>query len=417
MQLETIFNRVTNYKPFVAESAELEAGEGGPRLVVQMRSRKNGRPVCSGCGKRRAGYDRLVARRWEFVPLWQIPVVLVYALRRVDCPDCGVVVERVPWGTGRCRQTHEYRWFLAGWARRLSWQEVARIFRSNWRTVYRSVWYAVAWGLVHRDESGVEAIGIDEIQYQRGHKYLTLVYQIDASRRRLLWVAKDRTEKSLERFFDVLGTELEPTLKYVCSDMWKPYLKVVRRRAGEAVQILDRYHIMAKLNKAIDEIRAEESRRLKRDGYEAVLKHSRWSLLKRPSNLTQRQTVSLRTLLQYNLQTVRAYLQREEFQRFWEYRSPIWAGRFLDEWIARVLRSRLEPMKKVARSLRHHRPLLLNWFAAEGRISAGTVEGLNNKAKLTMRKSYGFRTDNAIEVALYHALGDLPEKPLTHRFC
>jgi len=417
MQLETILNRVTQYKPFVCKSVSWDERRFQTTLRVQMRARSNGRPVCSGCGRRRPRYDRLPERTWDFVPLWQIPVVLVYALRRVDCAQCGIVVERVPWGQGKCKQTHEYRWFLARWARRLSWDETARIFHTSWNTVYRAVRHAVAWGVVHRDVRGVEAIGVDEIQYQRGHKYLTLVYQIDDGCRRLLWVAKDRTEKSLESFFDILGYEILPTLKFACSDMWKPYLDVIRRRTEGVVQILDRYHIMARLNKAIDKIRAAEARRLKADGYEPVLKHSRWCLLKRRSNLTDRQTVTIRELLQYNLQSVRAYLQREDFQRFWEYHSPTWAGKFLDEWTSRVMRSRLEPMKEVARSLRKHQGLLLNWFRAEGRISAGTVEGFNNKAKLTMRKSYGFRSDHAIEVALYHTLGELPEKKFTHEFC
>jgi transposase len=114
---------------------------------------------------------------------------------------------------------------------------------------------------------------------------------------------------------------------------------------------------------------------------------------------------------------VRAYLHREDFQRFWEYQSPAWAGKFLDEWSARVMRSRLDPLKKVARSLRKHRPLLLNWFRAKGTISAGIIEGFNNKAKLTMRKSYGFREYETIELALYHQLGNLPQPEFTHEFC
>jgi len=116
--------------------------------------------------------------------------------------------------------------------------------------------------------------------------------------------------------------------------------------------------------------------------------------------------------LRYNLQSVRAYLLREDFQRFWQYQSPAWAGRFLDEWCGRVMRSRLEPLKKVARSLRTHRTLLLNWFRAKGTISAGIVEGFNNKAKLAIRKFYGFREYQTIELALYHQLGDLPRQSL-----
>ena len=141
-------------------------------------------------------------------------------------------------------------------------------------------------------------------------------------------------------------------------------------------------------------------------GYEPLLKHSRWCLLKRRQHLTSKETVKLREILQYNLKTVRAYLSREEFQRFWSYQSATWAGKFLGEWCTRTMRSGLEPLKKVARSLREHQPLLLNWFKARGEISAGAVEGLNLKAKLTMRKAFGFRTFEGIEIALHHQLGN-----------
>jgi transposase len=184
-----------------------------------------------------------------------------------------------------------------------------------------------------------------------------------------------------------------------------------------AVHVLDRFHIMKKMNEAIDEVRRAEAACLERDGYEPVLKHSRWCLLKRRENLTEKQTVKLAELLQYNLQSVRSRLLREDFQRFWEYISPLWAGKFLAQWCTRTLRSRIEPMKKIARSLREHRDLILNWFRAHGTVSAGAVEGLNNKAKLTTRKAYGFRTYEAIEIALYHTLGDLPEPEFTHEFC
>jgi transposase len=417
MQLQTILNRVEPYKSFVYQEARWDERAGRLTLRVPIGHRANGRPTCSGCGKRRPGYDHLKERTWEFVPLWQIAVLFVYAPRRVHCPRCGIVVERLPWSDGKCRQTKSYRWFLATWAQRLSWQAVAEVFHTSWDTVYRSVRYAVLWGAVHRQLSDVVAIGVDEIQWKRGHHYLTLVYQSDARVLRLLWVGQERTEKTLDRFFELLGKDILPTLQYVCSDMWQPYLKVIAEQAGDAVHVLDRYHIMAKMNKAIDKVRAGEARRMKQDGYEPVLKHSRWCLLKRPDNLTDRQTVKLKELLKYNLQATRAYLLREDFQRFWEYKRPSWAGRFLREWCTRTMRSKLEPMKEVARSLREHEPLLLNWFRAKGEISAGIVEGLNNKAKLTMRKAYGFRTPEGIETALYHQLGHLPEPKFTHRFC
>lgn len=417
MQLKTILNRVEPHKSFVYGSITMIQEAGRLALEIQLQSRANGRPVCSGCRRRRPGYDRLPSRRFEFVPLWGIAVFFIYAMRRVECPTCGVKVEEVPWGDGNCRLTRSYRWFLARWARRMSWQEVAVVFHTSWEHVRDAVRHAVFWGVVHRDLRGIRTLGVDEIQWRRGHEYLTLVYQLDEGRKRLLWVAKERTEESLRGFFQMLGKAASGRVQFVCSDMWQAYLSVIAAEAKRAAHILDRFHIMKLMNKAIDEIRAVEARRLKADGYEPVLKHSRWCLLKRPENLTEKQTVKLSELLEYNLQSVRAHLQREDFQRFWDYRHPTWAGKFLDEWCCRVMRSRLTPMKKVARTLREHRGLLLNWFRAEGTVSAGTVEGFNNKAKLTLRKAYGFREYPTIELALFHQLGALPEPEFTHEFC
>ncbi len=416
MQLKTILNRVEYFKSFVYGKARWVDDAEVPTIEVQIEARRNGRPICSGCGEVRPSYDRLPERRFEFVPLWGIAVYFVYAMRRVECPTCGVKVEQVPWCDGKNQLTTTYRWFLAGWAKRLSWKGVACVFGTTWQNVFRSVKHAVFWGLTHRSLEGIESIGVDEIQWQRGHKYLTLVYQIDEDCRRLLWAGKDRTAKTLLRFFRMLGKERSARLRFVCSDMWKPYLKVIAKKAGQAIHVLDRFHIMAKMNKAIDEVRAAEAKRLDRDGYEPVLKNSRWCLLKRKENLTEKQAVKLSELLQYNLQSVRSRLMREDFQQFWEYFYPACAAKFLDEWCTRTMRSKIEPMKKVAKTLRRHRELILNWFRAEGAISAGIVEGLNNKAKLTMRKAYGFRTAKAIEIALYHQLGDLPQPEFTHEF-
>ena len=382
MQLKSILNRVARNKSFVYGTPHWVEDALRPTIEVPIRPRANGRPVCSGCGHRRPGYDCLSERRFEFVPLWQIAVVFVYTLRRVDCPRCGVVVEQVPWATGKSRLTIAYQWFLAGWARRLSWQEVAAVFHTTWEHVRDSVRHAVRWGLVDRDLQRVEAIGVDEIQWRRGHHYLTLVYQIDAGCRRLLWIGRERTEDCLRRGLELWARHSAPACGSCTSDLWQPYLKVLAEQAGGAIHVLDRFHIMKQLGEAIDDVRAAEARRMKQDGYEPVLKHSRWCLLKRPENLTDKQTVKLAELLKYNLHSVRAYLHREDFQRFWQYQSPTWAGAFLDEWCGRVMRSRLEPLKKVARSLRKHRPLLLNWFRAKARSRPESL-----KASTTKRNS------------------------------
>ena len=179
--------------------------------------------------------------------------------------------------------------------------------------------------------------------------------------------------------------------------MWKPYLKVVAERAGQAVQVLDRFHIMSHFSQAIDEVRAAEARKLAAEGRAPVLKHSRWLLLKRPENLTDGQAERLAELVRRNLRTVRAYLLKEDFQSLWGYVSPYWAGQFLDRWCTRTMRSRLEPMKDVARMVRSHRDLILNWFRARGQFSSGVVEGFNGKARVITKRAYGFRTSGALE--------------------
>lgn len=416
MQLETILNHVEKNKSFVYRDARWAAQSGPPRLEVTILPRANSRPICSGCRQKGPGYDRLPARRFEFVPVWQIPVLFVYALRRVDCANCGVTAEEVPWCQGKQTQTRTYQWFLAHWARRLSWQETARVFGTSWQKVFQAVKHAVMWGIVHDVWGDVRTLGVDEIAWRKGHSYLTVVYQLDEDRKRLLWIGQDREKKTLERFFNCLGGEQSQKVEFVCSDMWSAYLEVIARRAPDAVHVLDRFHIMRLMNKAIDEVRRAEAKQLEQDGYEPILKHSRWCLLKRRENRTKKQTVKLHELLQYNLRSVKAHLQREDFQRFWEYKSPVWAGKFLDEWCTRVLRSNLDPMKKVARTLQEHRELILNWFKADGKLSSGTVEGFNNKAKLTLRKAYGFRSPETAQIALYHTLSDLPTPKFTHEF-
>jgi transposase len=415
LQLITILNRCHRFPGFVYHQARFSSDRKS--IEIAIRPRKGSAAVCSRCHRPGRGYDQLPERRFEFIPFWGFLVFLLYSMRRVDCRHCqAVVVEEVPWGDGKRTLTRAYMLFLARWARKLSWKETAESFRTSWEKVFDAVEHVVTFGLEHRVLGQIDAIGVDEIQYAKGHKYLTLVYQIDIGVTRLLWVGKERTIESFRGFFAVIGDEVASKIVFVCSDMWEPYLKVIREKCSEALHILDRFHIVAKMNKALDEIRAGESRRMAAEGFIPVLKKSRWLLLKRQENLKPEQRFRLRDLLRYNLKTVRAYLLKESFQQLWDYNSPAWAGKFLDEWCRQVMRSRIEPMKKIARSLRQHRELILNYFRAQKLLSSGVVEGLNNKAKVTMRKSYGFRTFRALELALYHSLGKLPEPESTHDF-
>jgi len=418
VRIETLLNKVYWHKSFVYKDVKMERIGRHESLVVNIEPRKNSLAICASCLNAGPVYDHMPDyRQFEFIPVWNIPVYFHYRMRRVDCRRCGVKVEQVPWAEGKSPVTKPFALFLARWARRLSWKETAESFCTTWDTVFRSVKQIVEYGMKHRNLNGITAIGVDEIQYGKGHQYLTLVYQINAGARRLLFIGKERRARTLLRFFRDFGKERCEALKYVCSDMWRPYVKVITKKAVNALHILDRFHIVQNLNKAIDKIRAEEIKRLASEGYdEEVLKNTKYCFLKNEGNLTDNQKIKLDDVLQYDLKSVRAYLLKESFQLFWNYKDPRWAEWYLNKWCARAMRSKLEPIKKFVRMLRRHQPLIMNWFKAKKAYNSGIVEGMNRKINLVTRKSYGFRSYDVLKIALFHNMGELPEPNFTHRF-
>jgi transposase len=418
MQLKTILNSVQKHPGFVYEEPQFVDERGARRRIdVPIRARRGCRPVCSGCGQKRPAYDKLEERRFQFVPLWAIAVFFVYTPRRCSCPRCGVKVELLPWSDDKSPMTTSFAWFLASWAKVLSWTETGRRFGTSWAVVFAAVRHAVEWGKANRDLDGITAIGVDELSWKKGHKYMTLVYQLDKGCRRLLWIGRDRTAATFGTFFDWLGTERTAQLRFVISDMWKAFVGTVAMRANTAVHVLDRFHVAKLCNKAIDEVRRSEARKLREKGDTVTLKHTRWVLLKRRTNLKHKQRGRLRELLAANLATARAYLLKEDLGHFWTYKSTPHAARYLDAWMWAAVRSRIAPMVKFAYTLLDHRELLLNWFEARGELAMGAVEGLNNKARVTTKLAYGFRSYEHGEIALFHRLGQLPEPSwLTHRF-
>ena len=422
MQLEvkTVLNRIQHFVGFVYSDIRLVSPRGKLGLEITLDPHQGICGKCSECRKPAPGYDRLPERWWLFVPLWGIVTWFRYGPRRVECAEHGVVVEYIPWSEGKRPVTTAMMGFLARWGRHLSWRQTARAFQTSWEAVYRSVEWFVNWGLAHRQLEGVQSIGIDEIHWGKGKRasnFLTVIYQIDSHCRRLLWVGRRRTQATLRRGLAALGPEVVKGLRFVCSDMWRAYLKVIATVIPHALHILDRFHITMHLNQAVDEVRRGESGRLRGRPMAQRLKHMRWQLLRRGSRVRGKAKRRLHELLRTKLATGRAWMLKETFQDFWHYRSLSWANAFLDVWCSRALRSRIEPMRKVARMLRTHQHLLLNWFRAKGEISSGAVEGLNNKIRVVTRRSYGFRTYEAMEIALYHTLGRLPEPESTHKFC
>ena len=389
----------------------VRVAEESGRLVVELDRRKGRRLPCSICLEPAGGEDRLKMRRWRHVPLWGIPVELRYRPCRVSCRTCGVRVESIPWSAGKSPIAVPLMVVLATWSRILAWDVVATLFGVSWQTVVDTVDAAVEYGRTVETYAGVTHIGIDEISRKKGHVYHTNVY--DLTKRRLIWSEEGRGKDTIEAFFTWFGDERTAALQGICCDMWANYVDVCRLKASQATLVFDKFHIVAHLMRAVDDVRRMEAKAL-RATYPELLKGTRYIFLKNPWNLTDNQQIRLRELERFNLKTLRAYLLKEMFAGLWTYTSRAWAKRFLDRWFWWATHSRLKPLRDFAWMLRRHQEGILAYF--ECRIDNGATEAMNNNAKAVSHRARGFRTARAFTLAQLHCLGKLPLPETTHRF-
>ncbi len=380
-------------------------------ITAQLVPRRNSRPACSSCGKRRPGYDALPERTWRHVPLWGIPVILTCRPRRVTCSKCGIVVEEMSWSAGKSTLSVPLIVLLSAYAQLLSRQEAARLFGVSWNTVAAAVASAVEYGLEKRDTDGVDAIGIDEISRRKGHRCLTMVY--DLSSMRLLRCGEGRDKASLRAFFRTLSPEDKQAIKVVCCDMRQPCIDVVAEEIPQATQVFDKSHLVKHLSEAVDQARRQEARELK-DTDPEVLKRTRYIFLKNPENLTDKQKVRLADLEKLNLKIDRAYLLKESFRALFDHRHPAWAESCPDQWTWWAAHSPLAPMRGFAWMVKRHKEGILNYFRS--RVTNASVEGMNRKAKVVSQRAYGYRTVPTFQTAPYHVLGGLPMPETTHKF-
>jgi len=379
--------------------------------MISLAPDKRYKLICSHCGSKGPGYDTLKERQWKHVPLWGIPVFLVYSPRRVNCANCGAKVEAIPWTQGKSPVSIPLGVVLATWAKMVAWQVVARLFGFHWNTVRKAVKDVVDYGLKNRDLDKLLYIGIDEISRKKGHVYHTQVY--DLIEKRLLWSGEDRTSETLKAFFDEIGKQRCEQIEAVCCDMWAPYVDAIKERLPNALLVFDKFHIVRHLMDAVDQVRKEEAKKLKAEDPD-LLKKTRYIWLKNPWNLTDKQSLRLSELEKLNLKINRAYLLKEAFRQFWTYTYPSWAKKYLNQWFWWATHSRLKPMRDFAWMIRRHQDDILNYFKV--RIDNGAVEALNNKAKVVSHRAYGYRTAETFKLALLHSLGNLPVPQLTHKF-
>jgi transposase len=288
---------------------------------------------------------------------------------------------------------------------------VAKLFEVSWSTVSSAVKQAVTYGLEHRDTNEVFFIGIDEISRRKGHLYHTQVYDLDS--KRLLWSGEGRREETVQAFFEYWGKERNYRLQGICCDMWKPYVNMIRQYAPGATLVFDKFHLLRHLLNAVDQVRKEEARKLKKD-YPELLTGTKYLWLKNPWNLTPKQQQRLGVLEKMNLRTNRAYLLKETFRQLWTYESRAWALKFLNKWFWWATHSRLKPMRDFAWLLRRHQEDILSYFNCP--IDNGAVEAMNNNAKTISHRAHGFRTEQWFTTVMLHGLGQLPMPQFTHKF-
>jgi transposase len=382
----------------VIESVELESDSHGQEVLVACVRPKAGMARrCSRCQRRCPGYDTSpTARRWRGLDVGTTQVYLQARTRRVSCPEHGVVVAAVPWARPGSRFTHAFEDTAAWLVCHAAMSVVALLLRVAWRSVTDIVTRVVAERAGQTDRlAGLRRIGIDEISYRKGQRYLLAVTCHDTGR--LVWAGKDRTKQTLGRFFDDLGAERATELTHVSADGAEWIHDVVAARAPQAVLCLDAFHVVAWATEALDQVRRGMVNRLRAGGHHdeaTALKHSRWALLKNPPNLTGPQRITLAGIAKANGGLYRAYLLKEQLREIFACRDPQKARALMGGWIAWAQRCRLEPFVKLAKTIKRYRALIL--AAVEHGLSNARSEATNTHLRLLTRRAYGYRSPEAL---------------------
>ena len=392
MRVSTAFNRLLAVAGVSVAAVRFE--RDGVVSVLRLRRRRLVCPRCGCLGS--AGYDRRL-RRWRHLDLGGTRWFLEYALRRFFCPGCRrVVSEAVPWARHGARFTRAFEDVVAWLARQAAFSVIGRLLRITWRSVARIVTRVVAElrpGLPLR----LERIGIDEISYRRGQRYLTLV--ADHSSGCVVWVGQGHSQQTLAGFFDALGRDRTAALRAISVDMWAAYLKAIRERAPNALVCIDPFHVVQQANLAVDKVRKQEWRRLQQAGAPSRwLQQTRWAVLKRPERLSERQTETLALLQRENERLYQAYLLKEQLRAIYAV-TPTEAAPLLDAWLDAASHSELPAFRRLARMLKRHRHGVLN--AIELGLSNSRLEALNARVRLINHRSYGFHSPEPL-IALIH---------------
>jgi transposase len=395
-------------EPWQIEAVALSEAE--ETITVRVGLPPNTRLSCPECGTPGCTIKDRRERTWRHLDTCQFKTLVAAPLPRTDCPKCGVKTITPPWAQPHSRFTLLFERLAIEALLEMTTTGACRLLRLTWDEADGIMQRAVGRGLSQRDLSGLRRIGIDEKAVLKGHNYVTVVSDLDTSK--VVWVGPDRTKETLEGFFQSLPPGVPAQIDAIAMDMWQPYRSVCRKWIpnAESKIVLDRFHIEKHLSQAVDAVRREEHRELTAEGRND-LKATRYAWLYRPENLPPTyQRREFEHLRNSNLRTARAWAIKEQFQRLWFYRYPGCARRFFEDWHEWAIKSRLEPMKKVAQRLLKHLPRILNYIRHG--VTNARAEGINNKIQTIKKKAYGFRNIPRFINAIYFHCAGLKLHPL-----
>jgi transposase len=400
-------------RPWRVTGVELALKEEEVRVQVECQAR--GRLPCPKCGRPCGGYDTR-RRRWRHLDTCQLKTILEAEVPRVKCPDHGVRQIRVPWAEPLSGFTALFECVVIDWLKEGSITAVAVQLRLTWDEVDGIMERAVRRGLARREELCPKRIGVDETSYQKRQEYVTCV--TDLEKGVVLYVADDHKTESLDGFYEQIGPKASAGVEVVAMDMWQPYVNSTRKHVPDADEKIafDKFHVASLLGDAVDTVRKQEHRALMQQGDERLLK-TKYLWLRNPENMSEEAWRGrFAELRASRLRTARAWAIKEEAMGLWDYVSRVWAEKAWKNWLGWAMRSRLEPVKKTARTIRDHLWGILN--AILFRATSAVPEALNAGIQRVKRMACGFRNRERFRRAIYFHFGGLdlyPALPLaTH---
>jgi transposase len=406
MRDKDLYAKILGIKsPWQVSSVELSVSEGA--VTVHVEQKKGAKLCCPTCGSISPGYDSRT-RRWRHLDTCQYKTLLAADLPRVKCPEHGVITIAVPWSEPGSGFTAMFEALVIDWLKEASISAISRLMGLSWNAIDGIMQRAVKRGLSRREERCVSRLGVDETAFKKRHDYVTIVS--DQAEGTVLFVGSDRKKATLKTWFEGLTDEHREAINSVSMDMWPAFINATLESVPEAKEKIafDKFHVAKYLGDAVDKVRRQEHKALMAEGYED-LKGSKYDWLYNPQNMTRDQKKRFKALRDSTLKTARAWAIKELAMSLWHYVSKTWARKGWEQWLSWAVRSRLGPIKVVAKIIKTHLWGILN--AIVQNVSNGPAEGLNSRIKMIKVRSRGFRNKARFANAIYFHLGGLDLYP------